>query len=82
MTRFTVTWHPEMQGLLAGWDYRTAIGVSRNKATADVKHGYLNDDLIQQGVFNGIINPTIGLTCLPLCAGTQPTSVLVLASRC
>ena len=47
----------EMQGLLAGWDYKTAIGQSRNKYTASVKKGYLNDDLIQQGVFNGTINP-------------------------
>ena len=47
----------ELQGLLAGWDYRTAVGVSRNKSTSSVKSGYLNDDLIQQGVFNGIINP-------------------------
>ena len=47
----------ELQGLFAGWDYRTAIGKSRNKSTANVKRGYLDEDLIQQGVFNGLINP-------------------------
>ena len=47
----------ELQGAFAGWDYRTAIGQSENKYTASVKKGYLNDDLIQAGVFNGVINP-------------------------
>lgn len=47
----------ELQGMLAGWDYRTAIGQSKNKSTSSVKHGYVNDDLMQEGVFNGIINP-------------------------
>ena len=47
----------EAQGLLAGWDYRTAIGSSKNKSTASVKRGYVNDDLIQTGIWNGVINP-------------------------
>ena len=29
----------------------------KNKSTADVKGGYVNDGLIAQGVWNGIINP-------------------------
>ncbi|HEY2928577.1 TonB-dependent receptor [Piscinibacter sp.] len=47
----------EAQGLFAGWDYRTAIGRSKNKSTASVKRGYVNDDLMQLGVWNGVINP-------------------------
>lgn len=47
----------ELQGLLLGWDYRTAVGQSKNKSTSSVKHGYVDDDLMQAGVFNGVINP-------------------------
>ena len=47
----------EAQGLFAGWDYRTAIGSSKNKSTASVKRGYLDDDLVKLGVWNGVINP-------------------------
>lgn len=47
----------ELQGTLAGWDYRTAVGQSKNESTASVKHGYVNDSLMQQGVWDGIINP-------------------------
>ena len=46
-----------MEGLIGAWDYRTAIGNTKNKSTADVKRGYVNDGLIEQGVWNGIINP-------------------------
>ncbi len=47
----------ELQGLAMGWDYKTALGTSKNKSEASVKSGYLNDDIIQTGVFNGVINP-------------------------
>jgi len=47
----------ELKGALAGWDYQTAAGISKNKSTSSVRSGYLNDDLIQAGVFNGVINP-------------------------
>lgn len=47
----------ELQGTLAGWDYRTSVGQSKNESTASVKRGYVNDDLMQLGVWNGIINP-------------------------
>ena len=47
----------ELQGLLSGWDYKTALGTSKNKSEASVKSGYLDDDVMQAGVFNGVINP-------------------------
>ncbi|CAG1019540.1 Colicin I receptor [Burkholderiaceae bacterium] len=47
----------EAQGLFSGWDYRGAFGTSKNKSTASVIRGYVNDDLMQEGVWNGVINP-------------------------
>jgi iron complex outermembrane receptor protein len=47
----------ELQGAFGAWEYRTAIGQSRNKSAASVKRGYVNDDLMAAGVFNGVINP-------------------------
>ena len=47
----------EMQGVLAGWDYKAAIGQSKSESTASVKQGYVNDSLMQTGVWNGVINP-------------------------
>lgn len=47
----------ELQGVMLGWDYKTAIGTAKNKSEASVKRGYLDDDAIQLGVFNGVINP-------------------------
>jgi iron complex outermembrane receptor protein len=47
----------ELNGAFSGWDYKTAAGVARSKSASSVKRGYVNDDLIQQGVFDGIINP-------------------------
>jgi iron complex outermembrane receptor protein len=47
----------ELQGLLAGWDYRAALGNTKNKSDASVKKGYVNDGEIQNGIIAGIINP-------------------------
>jgi iron complex outermembrane receptor protein len=47
----------DLQGTWSGWDYRAAVGQSKNESTASVKRGYPNDDLMQLGVWNGIINP-------------------------
>lgn len=47
----------ELNGLFSGWDYRTALGTTKNKSTASVKRGYVNDSLIQRGVWDGVINP-------------------------
>ena len=47
----------ELQGALLNWDYKTALGTTQNKSEASVKKGYVNDDLIAIGVWNGVINP-------------------------
>ena len=47
----------ELQGVYSNWDYKTALGTTQNKSEANVKKGYVNDDLIRQGVWNGVINP-------------------------
>jgi iron complex outermembrane receptor protein len=47
----------QLQGLAVGWDYRTGVGTTRNESTADVKRGYVNDGMIAQGVWDGLINP-------------------------
>jgi iron complex outermembrane receptor protein len=47
----------ELKGAFAGLDYQAAVGKSRNTSTASVKRGYVDDDIIQQGIWNGSINP-------------------------
>ena len=48
----------ELAGNFAGgWDYKTGFGTSRNTSVASVSKGYVNDDLMQAGVFAGLINP-------------------------
>lgn len=46
-----------MEGALGGWDYKVAVGETKNKSTASVKLGYVNDSLIQAGILRGLINP-------------------------
>jgi iron complex outermembrane receptor protein len=47
----------DLEGYLRGWDYRAALGTTKNTSEASVKRGYVNDGLIAQGVWNGVINP-------------------------
>lgn len=47
----------EMKGVLSDWDYKAGIGKTKNKSRAFVNSGYVNDSLMQDGVFNGVINP-------------------------
>jgi len=48
----------ELGGNFAGgWDYKAGLGTSRNTSVASVSRGYVNDGLVQQGVFDGVINP-------------------------
>ena len=47
----------ELEGVIAGFDYRTGFGQSKNKSVASVSRGYVNDSLMQEGVLNGTINP-------------------------
>lgn len=70
----------ELQGVWSGWDYKAAIGSARNKSEASVKRGYLDDDAIQLGVFNGIINPfgdqtAAGLAAIDAAQVNEPTLV-------
>ncbi|WP_418320921.1 TonB-dependent receptor [Piscinibacter sakaiensis] len=46
-----------MEGLFGDWDYRTAVGSTKNESEANVKGGYVNDTMIRQGIWNGVINP-------------------------
>jgi iron complex outermembrane receptor protein len=47
----------DLEGTFGRFDYRAAIGRSRNKSIASVKRGYVNDQMMQDGVWAGIINP-------------------------
>ena len=47
----------ELKGAFGGMDYQAAIGKSRNTSTASVKRGYVDDDVIQEGIWAGLINP-------------------------
>jgi len=46
-----------LEGSAASFDYSGSIGRSKNNSIATVKRGYVNDGLIQQGVWDGVINP-------------------------
>ena len=70
----------ELQGAFANWDYRTALGTTQNKSEASVKRGYVNDGLIRQGVWNGLINPfgaqtTAGLAAIDAAQVVAPTQI-------
>jgi iron complex outermembrane receptor protein len=47
----------DAEGTIGSFDYRAGIGRSQNKSVASVKRGYVNDGIMQQGVWDGIINP-------------------------
>ena len=70
----------DLEGVVIGWDYRTALGTTQNKSEANVKRGYVNDDLIAQGVWNGLINPfgaqtAAGLAAIEAAQVVAPTQV-------
>lgn len=70
----------ELNGLFAGWDYRSALGTTKNKSTASVKRGYVNDSLIQRGVWDGVINPfgdqtAAGLAAIEAAQVVAPTLI-------
>jgi iron complex outermembrane receptor protein len=50
-------WLAELQGNTAGWEYRGAFGQSKVKNEEFVRSGYLDDDIIQAGLLNNLINP-------------------------
>jgi iron complex outermembrane receptor protein len=47
----------ELQGSAAGFDYKATAGISRNRSWDRVLSGYLNDDIIQAALLQGLINP-------------------------
>ena len=70
----------ELQGVVKGWDYRTAIGTSQNKSEANVKRGYVSDDQIALGIWNGIINPfgdqtAAGAAAIEAAQNVAPTQI-------
>lgn len=70
----------ELNGLVAGWDYRAAIGRSTNEVETSVSNGYVNDDLMQAGVISGAINPfgpqsAAGTAAIQAAQVIAPTSV-------
>ena len=73
----------ELQGGFSGWDYKTAIGYAKNKSDATAIKGYLNDDILQTGVFNGIINPFGAQTAAgqALIDSAQPGGALTLTGK-
>jgi iron complex outermembrane receptor protein len=74
----------ELQGsFTGGWDYKTALGYSNNKSDASAIGGYLNEDIIQTGVFNGLINPFGGQTAAgqALIDSAQPGGAVTLTGK-
>jgi iron complex outermembrane recepter protein len=47
----------ELQGVFLSWDYKTGVGTSKNKVVASVVSGYPSDNIIQNGIWDGVINP-------------------------
>jgi iron complex outermembrane receptor protein len=47
----------DLEGTFRNMDYRLSAGRSKNKSVASVKGGYVNDQLMQDGVWSGVINP-------------------------
>jgi iron complex outermembrane receptor protein len=46
-----------LQGDVMGWDYNVALNTALTKVTESLSGGYLNDEKIQSGINNGILNP-------------------------
>ncbi|MFO1268534.1 MAG: TonB-dependent receptor [Rubrivivax sp.] len=47
----------DLEGTVGALDLRGAVGRTTNKSEASVKRGYVNDQLMQDGVWAGVINP-------------------------
>ncbi|MEO6921471.1 MAG: TonB-dependent receptor [Collimonas sp.] len=46
-----------LDGTLAGWDYKTGLAYAMSKASDSLIDGYLNSNMIREGLLNGILNP-------------------------
>lgn len=70
----------ELTGALAGWDYRTAVGRSKNEVETSVSNGYVNDGMIRAGIIAGTINPfgaqsAAGTAAIAAAQVIAPTSI-------
>lgn len=70
----------ELTGAFIGWDYRTAIGRSKNEVETSVSNGYVNDSLVQAGIISGAVNPfgaqsAAGTAAIAAAQVVAPTSV-------
>nr|WP_315261323.1 TonB-dependent receptor [uncultured Duganella sp.] len=45
-----------LKGVVWGWDYDAAVSYNENKVTQNLS-GYDDDNIISQGILNGVINP-------------------------
>ncbi|MET0323314.1 MAG: TonB-dependent receptor [Duganella sp.] len=46
-----------LNGVVAGWDYQTALTYNENKVDRNLVGGYTDGSMITDGVLNGVINP-------------------------
>ena len=46
-----------VEGLLAGWDYKTGFNLSESRSAEYFTGGYVRDESFAAGVANGILNP-------------------------
>lgn len=46
-----------LEGVIAGWDYKTGIGYSEAKNRETLKSGWISTDKLQTAINNGTINP-------------------------
>ncbi|MBA5689598.1 TonB-dependent receptor [Rugamonas apoptosis] len=46
-----------LEGVLAGWDYKTGLSFSQSKSSENFTGGYVKDSSFAAGVANGILNP-------------------------
>jgi iron complex outermembrane recepter protein len=46
-----------LEGILAGWDYKAGLGYSESMGEATLKSGWINSSLLQSELDNGTFNP-------------------------
>ena len=46
-----------LDGTLGGWDYKTGLAYAMSKASDALVSGYLNSNMVREGLLNGILNP-------------------------
>ena len=76
----TERWLVDATGSFAGFDYRAAVGNSKNESTESTADCYTNNSIIAAGVANGVINPfgaqtPAGLAVINSAKLNGPTSI-------